>query len=191
MSAISTVRRKVLRDNESKPQKDYLTTTELSKLCGVSRFTIINWTNGGKIRANRTVGGHYRIPVSEAMSFLETFHKERNGVAPHLLGQCWEYPQETNCEKECGNCLIYGKEVDYCFVLVRQLGKGVICCKGDCLSCGYFEEFFRLYSKGTPLEKPRGKKRKEMSTEKRNFLYNFVYSVGRGVHVLKERSKVK
>ena len=191
MSAISTVRRKFLRDNESKPQKDYLTTTELSKLCGVSRFTIINWTNGGKIRASRTVGGHYRIPVSEAMSLLETFHKERNGVAPHLPGHCWEYPQKTNCEKECGNCLIYGKEVDYCFVLVRQFGKGAICCEGDCLSCGYFEEFFRLYNKGTPLEKPRGKKRKGMSTEKRNFLYNFVYSVGRGVHVLKERSKVK
>ena len=192
MSAISTVRRKVLRDNESKPQKDYLTTTELSKLCGVSRFTIINWANGGKIRANRTVGGHYRIPVFEAMSFLETFHKERNGAAPHLPGQCWEYPQKTNCSKECGSCLIYGKDVDYCFVLVRQLGKGAIRCKGDCLSCDYFEEFFRLYSKETQFEEPRSKKKKkEMSTEKRNFLYNFVYSVGRGVHVLKERSKVK
>ncbi|MBW7989853.1 MAG: helix-turn-helix domain-containing protein [Planctomycetes bacterium] len=41
-----------------------MTTTELAKLCGVSRFTIINWINRGKIRTNKTVGGHSRIPVS-------------------------------------------------------------------------------------------------------------------------------
>jgi excisionase family DNA binding protein len=188
MSAISIVRKRVSRDNESKPQKDYMTTTELSKLCGVSRFTIINWTNEGKIKANRTVGGHYRIPVSEAMSFLETFHTEVNGVASHLPGHCWEYPQKTNCSKECGNCLIFGKEVDYCFVLVRQFGKGQIRCKGNCLSCGYFEEFFKLYSKETQFEEPHGKKTKGMRMEKRNFLYKFGYGAGRSMQELKDKA---
>lgn len=65
-----------MTEDKTKPQKDYLTTTELARLCGVSRFTIINWVNRGKIRAIRTVGRQYRIPVSEAISFLESCHNE-------------------------------------------------------------------------------------------------------------------
>ncbi|MHC4104249.1 MAG: excisionase family DNA-binding protein, partial [Planctomycetota bacterium] len=140
MSAISTAREDVVRDGKSHTRSGYMTTTELAKLCGVSRFTIIKWTNMGKIRANRTVGKHYRIPVSEAMSFLETFRNEKKVVASGSSGHCWEYLQKTNCDKECSNCLIYRREVDYCFEVVRQFGKGVICCKGDCLNCGYFED---------------------------------------------------
>jgi excisionase family DNA binding protein len=164
-----------------------MTTTELARLCGVSRFTIINWTNRGKIRASRTVGRHYRIPVSEAMSFLETFRNEKKGVASGSSGHCWEYLQKTNCDKECRNCLIYRREVDYCFEVVRQFGKGVICCKGDCLNCGYFEEFFSFYRKRTQLEEPYDKKSKKATKEKKNFMYNFAYGVGRGVNVLKRK----
>ena len=59
-------------DQPQTPTK-YLTTTQLAKLCGVSRFSIINWVNQGKISAAKTMGGHYRIPVAEGRSFLETF----------------------------------------------------------------------------------------------------------------------
>jgi len=191
MSGASVARKGTVRDNESKRRSGYLTTTELARLCGVSRFTIINWTNRGKIRANRTVGRHYRIPVSEAMSFLETFRNEKKGVASGSSGHCWEYLQKTNCDKECRNCLIYRREVDYCFEVVRQFGKGVIRCKGDCLNCGYFEDFFSFYRKRTQLEEPYDKKSKKATKGKKDFLYNVAYGVGRGVNVLKGRSKVK
>jgi len=192
MGIVSGTRKEITKGDGSKPRSGYLTTTELARLCGVSRFTIINWTNRGKIRGCRTVGGHYRIPVSEAISFLEsfhleTFHKVREGVASGLLGHCWEYLQKTNCDKECKNCLIYGREIDYCFVLVQQFGKEVIRCKGDCLNCSYFNEFFSSYSKKTQFEEPRDKKSKVATTKKKSFLYNFVYGIGRGVHILKER----
>jgi len=194
MSAISTGRKGVMTDDKTMPQKDYLTTTELARFCGVSRFTIINWTNRGKIKAIRTAGGHYRIPVSEAVSFLDVFHKDKNGVAFGSLGRCWKYLQKTNCDKECRNCLIYRRETDYCFEVVRQFGKGVVRCTGECLDCGYFQEIFSFHREKTQLKETCDKKSKkatkskEATTEKGNILYNFVYGTGRGVHKLKERA---
>lgn len=173
-------------------EKDYLTTTELAKLCGVSRFTIINWVKQGKINTIKTVGGKYRIPVTEAISFLEslhcqTSHKTENGLAPDALGHCWEYPQKTNCDNRCRDCLIYGRGVDYCFIVVRQFGNGVIRCQGDCLNCDYFGEFFGFYSEISQAEEPSDEKSEKTTTAKKKFLYNFAYGVGRGVHVLKRK----
>ena len=174
-------------ENGTRLRKNYLTTTELARLCGVSRFTVINWVNQGKIRAMRTMGKHYRIPVSEAIAFLETFRNERKGAEAGLLCHCWEYPREGGCDKNCGDCLIYGRKVDYCFAVVRQFGKGVIHCKGDCLNCSYFEQFFSSYGERTQSEEPRDKKSREATTEKKKFLYSFVYGVGRSVHEVKEK----
>ncbi len=182
MNGISIVGKKTMAEDETKAQKNYLTTTELARLCGVSRFTIINWLNQGKIGATRTVGGHYRIPVSKAKSFLESFQKAAaSGSSVH----CWEYVGKTNCDRECKDCLIYGREIDYCFVVVQQFGKGAIRCKGDCLNCGYFDEFFSSYGKRAELEVPRGGKSRGSTAEKRNLLYGFIYGLGRGVHNLK------
>ena len=67
--------KETITKNKINLRKDCLTTTELAKLCGVSRFTIINWVNRGKIGTMKTVLGPCRIPISEAISFYETFHK--------------------------------------------------------------------------------------------------------------------
>lgn len=53
-------------------QSEYVTTTELAALCGVSRFTIINWTEQGVINCVKTVGGHRRILRSEALKIIKT-----------------------------------------------------------------------------------------------------------------------
>ncbi|MHC4336382.1 MAG: helix-turn-helix domain-containing protein [Planctomycetota bacterium] len=187
MGAVSTTRKEVVRGDEGKTRIAYMTTTELARLCGVSRFTIINWANKGKIKAHRTVGKHYRIPVSEAMVFLEAFRNKKKGVASGSSGHCWEYLQKTNCDRECSNCLIYRREVDYCFEVVRQFGKGVISCKGDCLNCGYFEHFFSFYRERTQREEPHDENGKKAANEKKNFFYNVAYGVGLGVKVLKRK----
>ena len=44
------------------PNEDYFTTTKLADLCGVTRFTVINWVKAGKLKAVSTMGGHRRIP---------------------------------------------------------------------------------------------------------------------------------
>ena len=179
---------------ETKPKKDNLTTTELARLCGVSRFTILNWINRGKIRAVRTVGGHCRIPASEAISFLEAFHldafhNQKKSTLPNSLGHCWEYPQKTSCDNDCRECLIYGREIDYCFVVVRQFGKEVICCKGNCLSCAYFEEFFGFDERRPELTETHPERTEGATEEKRSVLRNFVRGVNRGVHRLKREAQ--
>jgi len=173
--------------NKIELRKDSLTTTELAKLCGVSRFTIINWVNRGKIGTMKTVGGHCRIPVSEAISFYETFYKEKIDVTSESLCHCWEYPQKANCDKECKNCLLYKSRINYCFVVVREFGKEVVRCEGDCLNCDYFEEFFRSYSKSKQLNKTHEVKGEKAAQDKKSFLYNVVYGVGRGIQEVKER----
>jgi excisionase family DNA binding protein len=179
--------------NGTGPRKEYLTTTELAKFCGVSRFTILSWIDKGKISTIRTVGGKHRIPVSEAISFLETLQrknspKEKKVTTSGALGHCWEYLQKTNCERECKNCLIYGREIDYCFVVVRQFGKGVIRCMGDCLSCGYFERFFGSHSKSGTLEETSDAKSAEVATDKKNFLDNFIYDIAQDGGRAKDRA---
>ena len=177
--------KETITKNKINLRKDCLTTTELAKLCGVSRFTIINWVNRGKIGTMKTVGGPCRIPISEAISFYETFHKEKTGVTSESLCHCWEYPQKTNCNKECKNCLLYKSRINYCFVVVRKFGKEVVRCEGDCLNCDYFEEFFRSYRKSEQLNETHEYKGEKVATDKKSFLYNFVYGVGRGIQGVK------
>ena len=179
--------KKTITNNKIQLQKDYLTTTELAKLCGVSRFTVINWVNRGKIKTMKTIGGHFRIPVTEAISFYETFRTGNNGAISESLCHCWEYQQKTNCDRQCKNCLLYGSRINYCFVVVREFGKEVIRCKGDCLNCDYFKEFFGSYRKGVQPNEAHEAEGQKATTHKKGSLYNVVYGVARGAHKVKEK----
>ena len=191
----STAREKpVAIDRTKLGGKDFLSTSELAKLCGVSRFSIINWVKQGKINTLKTVGGKHRIPVAEAIEFLENMHcqssnETESDLVPDALGHCWEYPRKTNCDNRCKSCLIYGREVDYCFIVVKQFGKVVINCKGDCLRCEYFGEFFGFYGADSQDREQFDENDKKIAIAKRNFLYNFAYGVGRGVQGLKKKGK--
>ncbi len=143
MSVISVARKEAVRDDESKPRSGYMTTTKLARLCGVSRFTIINWIKRGRIKAIRTVGRHYRIPVSEALSLLRSFEEKKKSSSSGPGGHCRQQAPTTNGDEERGNCLTGNK------------------------------------------------KNKQAKAKKKNVLYAFGYGVGRGVHVLKGRSKDK
>lgn len=187
MSAASAAGKGAMDKGETGLRKNYLTTTELARLCGVSRFTIINWVDQGKIGTTRTLGGHHRIPISEAMTFLKILHKKKEGAAPDSLDHCWEYRQKTNCERKCRDCLIYTRKIEHCFAMVRQFGKGMIGCEGDCLSCGYFDEFFSFYGKKAALKGTLDAKSEAAVRGRRTFPYSFIYGVGRGVRRMKER----
>ena len=143
MSVTSVARKGTVSGNESKRRSGYLTTTELARLCGVSRFTIINWTKQGRIKATRTVGRHYRIPVSEALSLLRSFEEKQKSSSSGPRRYCRQQVPTKNGDEERGNCLTSNE------------------------------------------------KNKQVKAKKKNVLYAFGYGVGRGVHVLKGRSKVK
>ena len=192
----STIREKVETDKRPTLEKDYLTTTELAKLCGVSRFTVLNWIKRGEIDTIRTVGGKYRIPASEAIFLLETLSRRSSRTSKRVLtadalGHCWEHAEKTNCDNKCGDCLIHGKKLDYCFVVTRQFGKDVIRCQGDCLDCEYFAEFFGFYRRQSQSPEVSVGDAEEQVEEKQGFLYNFVYGVGRGAQILKKKKRGK
>src|SRR5687768_14234467 len=61
-----------------------LTTKELAEAIGASESSLRRWTNSGAIRTSRTVGGHRRIPLSEAIRFIRETHA--TVVRPAVLG---------------------------------------------------------------------------------------------------------
>jgi excisionase family DNA binding protein len=50
---------------------EILTVSQASKYCNVSSKTIINWIDGGHIKAYKTVGGHRRIKKEDLDEFLK------------------------------------------------------------------------------------------------------------------------
>ena len=50
---------------------EILTVSQASKYCRVSSKTIINWIDGGYIKAYKTVGGHRRIKKEDLDQFLK------------------------------------------------------------------------------------------------------------------------
>ena len=170
----------------------FITTSDLAKLCGVSRFTIINWVNEGKIKAIRTIGGHSRVPISEVISVLEKQHieREKKNQPESIPSYCWEYTEKKDCEKKCGNCLIFNRKIDYCFMLVKQFGGENILCKGNCMECGYFQDFFKEKSGETEI--PRERDDEAASHEKKRlFLHNFSYDIGANLSKLMHKLKKK
>ncbi|MEQ1500625.1 MAG: response regulator [Myxococcota bacterium] len=47
----------------------YYTTHEVAKFLDVSLPTVVNWVNGGRLRAHRTPGGHRRIAHNDLLAF--------------------------------------------------------------------------------------------------------------------------
>jgi excisionase family DNA binding protein len=144
MSTTSVARNINFLNSDIKDRNGYMTTTELSKLCGVSRFTIINWIKQGKIKVIKTVGNHYRIPESEAISLLDDIDENKKPSKNVSLGQ----DDKKKTKKR------------------TKLKRGI-----------------RLRS--------RTKNNKLSNNKKNNVLYAFGYGVGRSVHALKGRCKVK
>src|SRR5688572_21462079 len=61
-----------------------LTTKDLAEAIGASESSLRRWTNSGAIQTSRTVGGHRRIPLSEAIRFIRS--SGATVVRPQLLG---------------------------------------------------------------------------------------------------------
>jgi len=54
-------------------ERRYLTTSDVAKECGVSSASVKKWIGGAKLRALRTPGGHFRIPVEEFQRFRAAY----------------------------------------------------------------------------------------------------------------------
>jgi excisionase family DNA binding protein len=66
-----------------KHERQSLTSRQLAEVLGVSESSVKRWVDEGTIAADRTAGGHRRIPLAAAMGFIR---QQRATLAkPHLL----------------------------------------------------------------------------------------------------------
>ena len=60
---------------------DLLTTSKVAQMAGVSTRTVRNWTDQGKLHADKTAGGHRRYSRAEVEKFLEKLSIPKDGIS--------------------------------------------------------------------------------------------------------------
>lgn len=131
--------------------KDYLTTTEAAKLLSVSPDTVLKWVRAGKVSSYRTLGGHFRIPVSE----LEIPKSARQapvarpaptGTRPSVHQYCWEYlAGGGEIDPKCKDCITFRSRAQRCYELKDMPGEfGCLnlMCDTNCAECDYYKLVF-------------------------------------------------
>ena len=127
--------------------KDYLTTTEAAHLLAVSPDTVLKWVRAGRVKSYRTLGGHFRIPLSE-VGVLESGRgsgaESVTAVAEPIMHQyCWEYLAAGGAIKpHCRDCITFRSRARRCYEL-KELPGGLGClnllCDTACTDCEYYK----------------------------------------------------
>ncbi len=136
--------------------KGWLTTGQAADICHVERDTVLKWIKCGKLPAERTVGGHYRIARPELDRFLVERRQSRKAARKtHIQTdstsgplRCWEYLAENGrIRDECKHCAVYRVQATRCFELLRlgcELGHRRLFCQGSCEDCTYYRRLMGL-----------------------------------------------
>lgn len=127
-----------------------LTTGQVAKLCGVTPDAVLKWIKGGKLPAQRTAGGHYRVS-REACEDLglcavpgEPSHPEVVEPVHPISGpvHCWEYFGENGHPRDsCLNCVVYRARAQNCYRLAefgKEIGHRLNFCATECNECSFY-----------------------------------------------------
>ncbi|MCK5125619.1 MAG: excisionase family DNA-binding protein [candidate division Zixibacteria bacterium] len=132
-------------DNELE-SKGFLTTSQAAKLLSVSPDTVLKWVKAGKIKSKRTLGGHFRIPISEIEHFTDVVSEDPDKIKDENLAvpfqYCWEFLAAGGSTKtECKDCITYRSRAKRCYEL-KNIPGGMGClnlmCDTECTSCEYY-----------------------------------------------------
>lgn len=131
---------------ETNQNERYLTTTQAAELLHVAPDTVLKWVRAGKIRSYKTLGGHFRIPVS-AIQFAQSENppSHKKAVTPKQLvtyQYCWEYfARDKEFNPECKECVTYRSGSKRCYEL-KDLPEALGClgvfCVSSCDECDYY-----------------------------------------------------
>jgi excisionase family DNA binding protein len=124
--------------------RQLFTTGEVARRCAVKPDTILKWIKKGRLRASRTLGGHFRVDERDLLPLLTKAcpADETTPPKPSLLShplRCWEYMSE-DLREECRNCVVYRVRATWCFRLataMRNAGHAKRFCAGACQECPY------------------------------------------------------
>lgn len=128
-------------------QKNYLTTSQAARLLSVSPDTVLKWVKAGKVKSHRTLGGHFRIPVSElsivSLGQPSLVSLSAQTAKPLVHQYCWEYlAGDGEIKAECKECITYRSRAKRCYEL-KDLPGGMGClnllCDTECSQCDYYK----------------------------------------------------
>lgn len=126
--------------------EDWLSTGQAAQYCSVKPDTILKWIKRGKVRAERTAGGHYRIQRGELEPLILTPRRPApEDAARRRSGQplrCWEYLGRDEIPAECRECIVYRSRSAWCFELLeraRDRGHAQRFCSDSCVDCSYYQ----------------------------------------------------
>lgn len=126
--------------------KEHFTTSQAAKLLAVSPDTVLKWVKAGKIKASRTLGGHFRIPASELRIFnrsvSENLDKDNNNHLTAPYQYCWEFLAAGGpIKSECKDCITFRSRASRCYEL-KDIPGGLGClnlmCDTVCTNCEYY-----------------------------------------------------
>jgi len=123
--------------------KEFVSTGQAAELCSVTADTVLKWIKLGRITANRTPGGHYRIHRETIQHIIEQDESPEE-VANHQRSFqfCWEfYKNSGGSTQECSKCIAYRSRAMRCYEMIKlpaESGHARMFCKGSCEDCEYY-----------------------------------------------------
>jgi len=129
--------------------QQWLTTGGVAKLCSVRPDTVQKWIRKGRIPAQRTAGGHYRVALPDVEPFLtgptspRWYRAPPGRCRPQPL-RCWEYLSGNGAPREeCTKCVVYRVRAAWCFEVlgtVQENGHSRQFCRNQdsCQDCLYY-----------------------------------------------------
>lgn len=128
--------------------KSYLTTSQAAKKLFVSPDTVLKWVKAGKIKAHRTLGGHFRIPTKLIDDLIEDENRHHSkSLVPvsenPSFQYCWEHQSQMGIlNAKCTECVVYKSRARRCYELrdiPEEFGSLKLYCKGSCEKCDYYK----------------------------------------------------
>ena len=153
-----------------KTKRDYLLSTgKVAQQLSVTPDTVLKWIKGGRLRATRTAGGHYRVAQAD-LDILIDDGFETGSVGENGFLYCWEYyASDGEPGESCLDCLVYRTRARRCYEmsgLGPEVGYAGTYCTNTCDECSYYQEVVRRRRRVlivTESEKLRNRLQREIS----------------------------
>jgi excisionase family DNA binding protein len=129
--------------NTTIPDKEFFTTGEAAAICAVTPNAVLKWVAAGRLQANRTPGGHHRIPRSALVDLLKGKTPEPTPPSDKQFQYCWEFNARAGRIQEgCRECIVYRSRTGRCYEMANlpsETGHSKLFCDRSCEECKYYE----------------------------------------------------
>jgi excisionase family DNA binding protein len=125
-----------------------LSTGQAARFCFVTAETVLNWIHAGRLKAQRTAGGQFRVLVEDLRAFMSSAGMETRLLEAEkdIRPYCWEFHCQISARygspslEVCDNCLTHRSGTLNCWELHGLLP--ITRRRFDaCATCDYHQRF--------------------------------------------------